>query len=936
MDFEQELKQEIDIINERLSKINSILDEYNSDELVYSNGNQVKKSDLESIQKPRERVEREKKRLEQMLVLLGAEIVAYRDNPEGEDFRTLEWAHKNRLRANVAILERDRYDGRIEHFSGENTAGPQKNIEHLKIKRKEVDSDVQELFEEYKEKRKDIEAIIRRNIKNEEIVKPNVERDVSGGKADGEDEDIIDPYLEAKYQIPPHRHIDDPINLSKEFFKEAMEDYHNEITQINAMIRKVESDILSAIASGDKDKLKKLEGIKSRLYEDRKDFYNFNRKLRGKIDAEVKILQGRQKTSDGSKLSDNEEKKLKMLIGRSWELTKLELGVNSNNRRHRVYDDIPSLDEVLATQEEKVRKGAKSSDLGKQRSKTEGHEAHNRRVTNQRRDLNKREKEIRQRMAEILGIPVSDNIENEYEHNMRFQLDDYEVDEIQELRKELKSLKSGRAYSNRKNKTIRKENDVPEEEKPKNRKTLKKPGKNGRKTFQVDIGMLQGLFLKIINFLKKFFKEDGFLGNMLENAKEGILASGARVLTLSEEGKTSFKEVKDNIKLASRKKVKELQIQKAKKTKNTKKTKKRSIKRSTVETIKSNVKGMFGGKKSANKSANKEKPKVRTSKPKIKVVKESNLSEAYKHDLTWIKDQIENNDKDYDGYFQYGYRKLRAELDEDISKRSKGKTDAMNRKSAIKSIMKAEGISRFFDDDYDTILCNRLLANILDIAEYYKIDIKDKPIEEVWDSVMFVVSERNAQYQMDLGKVPNKAKTIIYDHSSRSTQHQMASGKVPSKAKTIVYDYSSDYTREQNNLLWLRDSTSHYTQDDVGSELLNRLYKRQSRRFFEEVNNPGASGRLKTAKDIMEEEDIMPFFKDDTKTIIYSRLLVDILNMAETYGIDPSDKSIEEIWNSIVYRYKTNQVSKKAREPKVDQSKGNDKEKPNKITTIEI
>jgi len=45
--------------------------------------------------------------------------------------------------------------------------------------------------------------------------------------------------------------------------------------------------------------------------------------------------------------------------------------------------------------------------------------------------------EIRQEIADILGIPVNDNIESVYEHSLQYQLDDHDVDRIADLRREL-------------------------------------------------------------------------------------------------------------------------------------------------------------------------------------------------------------------------------------------------------------------------------------------------------------------------------------------------------------------------------------------------------------------------------------------------------------------------------------------------------------------
>lgn len=47
---------------------------------------------------------------------------------------------------------------------------------------------------------------------------------------------------------------------------------------------------------------------------------------------------------------------------------------------------------------------------------------------------------IRKEMEDILGKSLYEGIENEYEHSISFQLDDYEVDKFQNLRKELKEL----------------------------------------------------------------------------------------------------------------------------------------------------------------------------------------------------------------------------------------------------------------------------------------------------------------------------------------------------------------------------------------------------------------------------------------------------------------------------------------------------------------
>ena len=48
--------------------------------------------------------------------------------------------------------------------------------------------------------------------------------------------------------------------------------------------------------------------------------------------------------------------------------------------------------------------------------------------------------EIRKRMGELLGIPPFEGIENENEHAIQYQMDDWAIDEFQELRDELKQL----------------------------------------------------------------------------------------------------------------------------------------------------------------------------------------------------------------------------------------------------------------------------------------------------------------------------------------------------------------------------------------------------------------------------------------------------------------------------------------------------------------
>ena len=54
--------------------------------------------------------------------------------------------------------------------------------------------------------------------------------------------------------------------------------------------------------------------------------------------------------------------------------------------------------------------------------------------------LDKKIDEIRKKMGEILKIKPYDGIENEYEHSITYQLDDWEVDEFQDLREKLKKL----------------------------------------------------------------------------------------------------------------------------------------------------------------------------------------------------------------------------------------------------------------------------------------------------------------------------------------------------------------------------------------------------------------------------------------------------------------------------------------------------------------
>ena len=53
---------------------------------------------------------------------------------------------------------------------------------------------------------------------------------------------------------------------------------------------------------------------------------------------------------------------------------------------------------------------------------------------------NNRIDEIRKRMGELLGIPPFDGIENENEHAIEYQMDDWAIDEFQELRDELRQL----------------------------------------------------------------------------------------------------------------------------------------------------------------------------------------------------------------------------------------------------------------------------------------------------------------------------------------------------------------------------------------------------------------------------------------------------------------------------------------------------------------
>lgn len=53
--------------------------------------------------------------------------------------------------------------------------------------------------------------------------------------------------------------------------------------------------------------------------------------------------------------------------------------------------------------------------------------------------------EIREEMARILGVPVSDNIENIDEHGIEYGLDDEGLDRIEELRRELEeAIRAGR------------------------------------------------------------------------------------------------------------------------------------------------------------------------------------------------------------------------------------------------------------------------------------------------------------------------------------------------------------------------------------------------------------------------------------------------------------------------------------------------------------
>ena len=174
------------------------------------------------------------------------------------------------------------------------------------------------------------------------------------------------------------------------------------------------------------------------------------------------------------------------------------------------------------------------------------------------------EYKIRLEMARILGIPYRDDIENEYEHSIQYQLDDADIDKFQDLRNKLSQYVSGTSI-NRNNKNRNRSsgnddgrssgegqnndgsNDNRESRGENDDSSKKGPLATTDKKYLFHLGFLKSKLAAFLGWLKKFFKVDGKIFSVIDTMEDLVVGSSKVIgSTASKENEPNNTNDKDN------------------------------------------------------------------------------------------------------------------------------------------------------------------------------------------------------------------------------------------------------------------------------------------------------------------------------------------------------------------------------------------------------
>ncbi len=140
---------------------------------------------------------------------------------------------------------------------------------------------------------------------------------------------------------------------------------------------------------------------------------------------------------------------------------------------------------------------------------------------------------IREEIATILGIPVSDEIEKEDENDIKYQLDDSEKDRIQKLKRKLKKIKLAE-NTKKPDDTEKKAED--EGEKKSEKELAGQTNSSDKKTqdseIEFKVGRIRGFLLKFFRWLKSIAKPGGFIDKFCTNIEAGLLSGATPVQKL--------------------------------------------------------------------------------------------------------------------------------------------------------------------------------------------------------------------------------------------------------------------------------------------------------------------------------------------------------------------------------------------------------------------
>ncbi len=373
----------------------------------------------------------------------------------------------------------------------------------------------------------------------------------------------------------------------------------------------------------------------------------------------------------------------------------------------------------------------------------------------------KRIEEIRKEMGQILGIESYEGIENEYEHAIRYQLDDNKVDKFQSLREELAKLKgidkdkepedltSRNKLSEYKNaEDVKKRIEQINEEKEKFNES-NDPGSIERTKLEIEkynlqqkllellkqeeenndkpkgkenaggkekLGIFRFLALKAVLFLKGLFKDNEKMTNVLNNWENSLRAHAIPIL---EEGKgyTVVQEPAKN-------KPKEKTVESSKTESESKpkpKAKEDSAKKETPESRQDSVKKETPKSK---QDRNNNPDEVRT---QVADVDKDLIIKA--KDMHWLESKVKDED---DETIKYEYK--RSSLIAGLYG-LKDSDEKLNEFIRDEKVIKLDRVTPF-----ESAVLHILKSNIMKQAKKMNIDMKDqdghnKSLESIYDEI---------------------------------------------------------------------------------------------------------------------------------------------------------------------------------------------------------